>query len=74
VSRLLQTGARVQLTTAEPEGEVVAPVESALAAGRRLALALPRILSVDPSGGGEPAVTGGEADGPDLGGSPGPWR
>jgi uncharacterized protein (DUF58 family) len=43
VAALLQTGARVELGTVEPEGEVVAPVDSLRAAGRRLALALPRV-------------------------------
>ena len=43
VHALLRSGARVELETTEPEGHVVAPVTTLHAAGRRLALALPRV-------------------------------
>jgi len=43
VHALLRTGAHVELETAEPEGDVVAAVTTLHAAGRRLALALPRV-------------------------------
>ncbi len=46
VRALLLSGARVELETLEPDGEVVAPVVSLLAAGRRLALSLPLATSV----------------------------
>ena len=45
VRALLLAGARVDLETAEPEGEVLAPVASLLDAGRRLARSLPRVAS-----------------------------
>lgn len=43
VHALLRSGADVVLETVEPEGDVVAAVSSLHAAGRRLALALPRV-------------------------------
>ena len=42
VHALLRAGVHVELETEEPGGEVVAPVSSLRAAGRRLALALPQ--------------------------------
>ncbi len=45
VHALLRSGAHVELETVEPEGDVVAPVATLHAAGRRLALALPRVAA-----------------------------
>lgn len=51
VHALLFAGAHVELETAEPEGEVVAPVTTLESAGRRLALASPRVGVHRPAGG-----------------------
>ena len=53
VHALLRAGVHVELETEEPGGDVVAPVTSLRAAGRRLALALPRARATTPGGHGQ---------------------
>lgn len=69
VARLLESGARVQLGTTEPGGDVLAPVESVVAAGRRLALALPRV----PMGGVDAAGSGRGPEGRTVPDAAEPW-